>query len=97
MLALFGLKDLADDQGRPNAALGTGAMTLAQNCTSGSEVDAAFELALSCGAVPLKRPTKVFWGGYSGYYADPDGHVWEVAHNPFWPLNEDGSLTLPEE
>ena len=44
----------------------------------------------------LKAPEKVFWGGYSGYWADPDGHVWEVAMNPFWPLNEDGSLTLPE-
>ncbi len=43
----------------------------------------------------LKPPEAVFWGGYSGYWADPDGHVWEVAHNPFWPLAEDGSLTLP--
>ncbi len=48
------------------------------------------------GATALKKPQKVFWGGYSGYYADPDGHVWEVAMNPFWPLNDDGSLTLPE-
>ena len=51
--------------------------------------------ALAAGASPLKRPEKVFWGGYSGYWADPDGHVWEVAMNPFWPLAEDGSLTLP--
>jgi hypothetical protein len=43
----------------------------------------------------LKAPEKVFWGGYSGYYADPDGHVWELAMNPFWPLARDGSLTLP--
>jgi uncharacterized glyoxalase superfamily protein PhnB len=42
-------------------------------------------------------PEKVFWGGYSGYWADPDGHVWELAMNPFWPLAPDGNLTLPQE
>jgi len=97
VLGLFGLKDLAKDQGRADALLGTGAMTLAQNFETEAEVDAAFAKALKCGATQLKSPEKVFWGGYSGYYADPDGHVWEVAHNPFWPLNEDGSLTLPTE
>lgn len=97
VLALFGLADLAEDQGRAGATLGTGAMTLAQNFTTEAEVDAAFALALSAGATSLKKPQKVFWGGYSGYYADPDGHVWEVAMNPFWPLAPDGSLTLPED
>ena len=92
---LFGLGALAEDQGRPGAQLGTGAMTLAQNFSTTEEVDAAFAAALAAGATALKAPQKVFWGGYSGYYADPDGHVWEVAMNPFWPLNEDGSLTLP--
>lgn len=95
VLGLFPLAELAKDQGRPGAQLGTGASTLAQNFTSEAEVDSAFALALSAGAISLKRPEKVFWGGYSGYYADPDGHVWEVAMNPFWPLAEDGSLTLP--
>lgn len=95
-LALFGLADLAADQGRPDAALGTGAMTLAQNFDTAAEVDAAFEVAVKAGAKPLKKPEKVFWGGYSGYWADPDGHVWEVAMNPFWPLADDGSLRLPE-
>ncbi|ALG88997.1 MULTISPECIES: VOC family protein [Actibacterium] len=95
-LGLFGRAALAADQGRPDAALGTGAMTLAQNFTTREEVDAAFAAALAAGAAPLKAPEAVFWGGYSGYYADPDGHVWEVAMNPFWPLSEDGSLTLPE-
>ncbi|VDC20374.1 VOC family protein [Pseudogemmobacter humi] len=94
-LALFGRDDLAADQGRPGAALGTGAVTLAQNFATEPEVDAAFEAALAAGATTLKRPEKVFWGGYSGYWADPDGHVWEVAMNPFWPLADDGSLTLP--
>ena len=95
-LALFGLTDLAKDQGRPNAPLGTGAITLAQNFGTEAEVDAAFAAALAAGATALKAPEKVFWGGYSGYWADPDGHVWEVAMNPFWPLSPDGSLTLPE-
>jgi len=95
-LGLFGMDALAKDQGRPGAALGVGGATLAQNFTSEEEVDAAYDLAISAGAEALKRPEKVFWGGYSGYYADPDGHVWEVAHNPFWTLNADGSLTLPE-
>lgn len=96
VLGFFGLQALAADQGRPGAALGTGAVTLAQNFGSEAEVDEAYNLALQAGATALKIPEKVFWGGYSGYYADPDGHVWEVAHNPFWPLNDDGSLTLPE-
>ena len=95
-LALFGHADLASDQGRAGAALGTGAITLAQNFLTEAEVDAAFEAALAAGATALKRPEKVFWGGYSGYWADPDGHVWEVAMNPYWPLGADGSLRLPE-
>lgn len=95
LLGLFGREDLAQDQGREGEALGTGAMTLAQNFTTEAEVDAAFDAAIAAGGTALKRPEKVFWGGYSGYWADPDGHVWEVAMNPFWPLNDDGSLTLP--
>lgn len=77
-LGLFGRSALADDQGRPDAELGTGAITLAQNINTNEEVDAAYVLALTAGAKPLKEPQKVFWGGYSGYYADPDGHVWEM-------------------
>ncbi len=96
VLALFGAADLAADQGRARAVLGTGAITLAQNFATGAEVDAAYATALAAGATALKAPEKVFWGGYSGYWADPDGHVWEVAMNPFWPLNADGSLTLPQ-
>lgn len=95
VLGLFGLGPLAQDQGRSDAKLGTGAMTLAQNHQTETEVDVAYTAALRAGATALKAPEKVFWGGYSGYYTDPDGHVWEVAHNPFWELNPDGSLTLP--
>ena len=94
VLGLFGREALAADQGRPGATLGTGAMTLAQNFLTNDEVDAAYQLALSVGATPLKAPEKVFWGGYSGYYADPDGHVWEVAMNPFTLPNPDGSFTM---
>ncbi len=95
-LALFGRADLAADQGRPGAALGTGAMTLAQNCRDEAETDAVFDAAITAGATRLKQPEKVFWGGYSGYFADPDGHVWEIACNPFWPLSDDGGLILPD-
>ncbi|MDP5305886.1 VOC family protein [Paracoccus spongiarum] len=95
VLALFGRDDLAADQGRPGAPLGTGAITLAQNCDNDAETDAVFAAALAAGATCLKQPGRVFWGGYSGYFADPDGHVWEIATNPFWPLSQDGGLTLP--
>ncbi len=94
-LALFGRADLAKDQGREGATLGTGAVTLAQNFGTEAEVEDAFAQALAAGGTALKAPEKVFWGGYSGYWADPDGHVWEVAMNPFWPLNADGRLSLP--
>lgn len=95
-LGLFGLEALAKDQGREGARLGFGAATLAQNFNSEEEVNTAFAHALSCGATQLKAPELVFWGGYSGYYSDPDGHVWELAYNPYWPLDADGALLLPE-
>jgi uncharacterized protein len=91
-LGLFGLEPLAEDQGRPGTTLGTGAMTLAQNFPNPAAVDAAYAHALAAGATPLKAPEPVFWGGYSGYVADPDGHVWEYAHNPYWPMDDDGRL-----
>jgi predicted N-acetyltransferase YhbS/uncharacterized glyoxalase superfamily protein PhnB len=95
VLGLFGRDALAADQGRPGAPLGTGAMTLAQNFAAEAEVDAAFAAAIAAGAAVLKAPEKVFWGGYSGYWADLDGHVWEMAMNPFWALLPDGRLVLP--
>ena len=96
VLGLFGRDDLAADQGRAGVPLGTGAIMLAQNFATETEVDAAFAAALAAGGTALKAPEKVFWGGYSGYWADADGHVWEVAMNPFWPLAADGSLVLPD-
>jgi hypothetical protein len=94
-LGLFGRAALAEDQGRPGAVLGTGAITLAQNFADREGVDDAFARAVAAGAEVLKRPEAVFWGGYSGYFADPDGHVWELAHNPFWQLDAEGALILP--
>jgi catechol 2,3-dioxygenase-like lactoylglutathione lyase family enzyme len=95
VLALWGRDALAADQGRAGEALGTGAVALARNFPSEAEVDAAFALALAAGARTLKVPERTDWGGYSGYFADPDGHVWELAFNPAWPLGADGTLTLP--
>jgi uncharacterized glyoxalase superfamily protein PhnB len=57
-------------------------------------VDACYAHALACGAAPRKAPEAVFWGGYSGYFADPDGHLWEVAHNPFFPFDDRGILQI---
>ena len=91
----FGIYDraaLARDLGRDAASLGTGAMTLAQNFPDRASVDAAFARALAAGAEACKAPEEVFWGGYSGTWADPEGHVWEYAHNPFWELDSDGAL-----
>ena len=95
VLGLFPLTELAKDQGREEARLGLGAMALAHNLSNPEAVDCAYAQALAAGATGVKAPEKVFWGGYSCYVADPDGHVWEYAHNPFFPLAEDGSLTLP--
>ncbi|SIO50027.1 hypothetical protein SAMN05444722_2758 [Rhodovulum sp. ES.010] len=95
VLALFDRAALAEDQGRAGATLGTGAITLAQNFHDRAAVDKAFDAARAAGASVLKTPQEVFWGGYSGCFADPDGHVWELAHNPCWPLDATGRVTLP--
>jgi hypothetical protein len=68
--------------------------TLAHNVASEAEVDAVIQQALAAGATPVKPAQKVFWGGYSGYFKDPDGHLWEIAHNPFFwvgPRDKDAS------
>lgn len=85
---------------RENAGLsadisGFGGITLAHNARTKGDVDALLDEAVAAGAKLLKAAEEVFWGGYSGYFADPDGFVWEVAFNPYMPLNEDGSVTLP--
>ncbi|MGH2634886.1 MAG: VOC family protein [Actinomycetota bacterium] len=95
-LGLFGYEALAADANlpaEPRAAFG--GITLAVNAPSEAEVDAFFATAEAAGAGVLKRPERVFWGGYSGYFADPDGHPWEVAFNPNFPIADDGRLQIP--
>ena len=96
MLGLFGRAALAEDAGVEDSEPGFSAVTLAHNLASEAEVDEAFAHALSCGAKAVKKPEKVFWGGYSGYFADPDGHLWELAFNPFMENDENGFMQLPE-
>jgi uncharacterized protein len=95
VLALFGREALADDSGVTAGPTGAfSGVTLAHNLGSPAEVDAVMAEAVSAGAHLLSPAQKVFWGGYSGKFADPDGFVWEVAHNPFATLGPDGRLTM---
>lgn len=92
-LGLYGRAALAADAGVPPEGGGFEAFALAHNVQSEAEVDAVMEQALAAGAVLVKAPQKVFWGGYSGYFRDPDDHLWEVAYNPhFWVGPEDAGL-----
>src|SRR5262245_42983642 len=75
---------------------GNGGIGVAQNVASEAEGDAVLAKAKAAGARILKPGTKSFWGGYNGYFADPDGHLWEIAHNPHWQLDNDGQFVLPE-
>ncbi|ABM12869.1 MULTISPECIES: VOC family protein [Mycolicibacterium] len=92
-LALFGRDDLAQDAHMPVDGRFSG-ITIAINQRTEADVDAVLAQAKAAGATILKPAEKVFWGGYSGYFADPDGHVWEVALNPEWTINDDGTLTI---
>ncbi|WP_374654675.1 VOC family protein [Dongia sp.] len=94
-LGLFSRKSLAEDAHLSDSGTGFGGITLAQNLESKAAVDRAMQAALAAGAKVLKAPEDVFWGGYSGYFSDPDGHVWELAWNPFFPLSADGGIALP--
>lgn len=95
-LALYARAALARDQGRAALPEGSGSVTLAQNLRSDEAVDALFAEAVAAGARALSRPAATPWGGYVGYVADPDGHVWEFAHVPMFPLGADGALSLAE-
>jgi uncharacterized protein len=92
VLGLFGRVDLAKDAGLPDSAPGFSGITLACNQRSEGAVDAVMIEAEAAGARILTPAAKVFWGGYRGYFADPDGHVWEVAHNPFAPIDAEGRV-----
>ncbi len=91
-LGLFPRQELAKDANVPAEGSGFNSFALAPNVASEEEVDKVMAEALAAGAALSKKAQKVFWGGYSGYFKDPDGHLWEVAHNPFaWigPQDED--------
>jgi uncharacterized protein len=93
VLALWDRGKLAEDSAVTDGG-GWGGVTLAYNVRSREEVDAAIDEARSAGARIGREPAETFWGGYSGVFVDPDGHPWEVAHNPGWTLNDDGGVTI---
>ena len=100
VLALYGREALAEEahvaSSAPGSAHGFSGVTLAHNVRSEAEADAVLAHAVACGARLMTPARHVFWGGYSGYFADPDGHLWEVAFNPFFPFDEAGRLALPK-
>ena len=85
-LALYPRTALADDVGIPSDGTGFSGVTLAHNVRTRSEVDELLQVAVEAGATLVKPAEDVFWGGYSGYFTDPDGHLWEVAWNPFFQI-----------
>jgi predicted lactoylglutathione lyase len=95
VVALWDRAQLAEDSGVEDSG-GWGGVTLAHNVRSPGEVDAVIEEARAAGAGIVREPAETFWGGYSAAFTDPDGHAWEVAHNPRWTIREDGSIELPE-
>jgi uncharacterized protein len=93
IVALWDRGQLAEDSGVEDGG-GWGGVTFAYNVRAPSEVDAVVEEARAGGARIAREPGPTFWGGYSAVFVDPDGHPWEVAHNPHWTLAEDGSVSL---
>jgi catechol 2,3-dioxygenase-like lactoylglutathione lyase family enzyme len=93
VLALWDRAKLAEDSCVANGS-GWGGVTLALNVASPQEVDAVAEEARAAGAVIGREPAETFWGGYSAVFIDPDGHPWEIAHNPHWSLTADGGVKL---
>jgi uncharacterized protein len=93
VVSLWGRDQLAEDSGVEDSG-GWGGITLAHNVRSPEEVDAVIEEARKAGARIAREPAETFWGGYSAVFVDPDGHPWEVAHNPHWTIAADGSVSL---
>jgi len=93
VVSLWDRASLAEDSGVEPGS-GFGGVTLAYNVRSPAEVDATIEEARGAGARIAREPAETFWGGYSGVFVDPAGHPWEVAHNPFWKITDDGSVVL---
>ncbi len=96
VLGLFGYDQLAEDAASVAAAKSSFCgFSLAWNATSEAHADEIMAHALACGATLAKKPQKVFWGGYSGYFKDPENNLWEVAYNPFFPFDENAHIKLP--
>jgi catechol 2,3-dioxygenase-like lactoylglutathione lyase family enzyme len=96
-VVLWAREKLAEDAGiEDTGSDGFGGIGLAQNVRSREEVDEIVAAAEAAGATITKPPAETFYGGYAAYFADPDGHLWEIAHNPGFTLTEDGSLVLPD-
>ncbi len=93
IVSLWSRESLAEDSGVEDGG-GWGGVTLANNVGSPAAVDAVIEDARAAGARIAREPGETFWGGYSGVFVDPDGHPWEVAHNPHWTLRDDGTVSL---
>ena len=96
VVALWSREQLAEDSAVSDSP-GWGGVTLAYNTNSTEEVDRVIEEARRAGATIGREPAETFWGGYSAVFIDPDGHPWEVAHNPRWTIEADGSVTLPQD
>ena len=94
--AVYPFDKLAEDCGMTDRGPGFGGFTFAHNVGSEAEVDALIERAVANGATLQVKPHKAFWGGYTGYFCDPDGHPWEVAYNPFMKLAADGRVVLED-
>jgi uncharacterized protein len=95
-VVLWSRAKLAEDSGIEDDGGSFGGMALAQNVRSRDEVDAIVAAAAAAGASVTRPPAETFYGGYAGVFRDPDGHVWEIAHNPGFTLAEDGALVLPD-
>ena len=96
IVALLGRAELAEDSGVEDRG-GYGAVTLAYNVRSPDEVDRVMEEASAAGATVTRPAGETFWVGYSGVFLDPDGHPWEIAHNPRWTVEDDGSVRLASD
>jgi predicted lactoylglutathione lyase len=93
VVALWSRASLAEDSGVEDSG-GWGGIALAYNTRSPDEVDAVIEEARAAGGAITREPGETFWGGYSAMFCDPDGHPWEVAHNPRWEITDDGSVRI---
>lgn len=95
VVGLWGREQLAEDSEVTDRG-GWGGITLAHNVASPDEVDRVLAEAEAAGATIGRAGSKAFWGGYNGVFHDPDGHAWEIAHNPYWPIADDGTVHMPD-